>query len=206
MADAQPIVYVVDDDESMLNTVRCLAESLGLPVKTYSSPRTFLSEFDGQHPACLVLDVQMPEMSGLELQELLVTRGMHLPTIVFTAHGEVPGAVRAMRTGAIDYIQKPFSNQTLLTRLRQAAQRAVLVHQQTSAQNEILALLRALSKREDQVMRGLADGLANKQIAAQLGLSEKTVEVYRSRLMKKLGVHTIAELVRIVLSAPRTAP
>jgi RNA polymerase sigma factor (sigma-70 family) len=204
MADLQPIVYVVDDDESMLNTVRCLAESLGLEAKTYSAPRTFLHEFDGSRPACLVLDVQMPEMSGLELQELLVTRGVRMPTIIFTAHGEVPGAVRAMRTGALDYLEKPFSNQTLLARLRQAAQHAVQMHQQAIVQNEVSARLQGLSKRENQVMRGLADGLANKQIAAQLGLSEKTVEVYRSRLMKKLGVHTIAELVRIVLSAPRT--
>ncbi len=200
--DGTPLVYVVDDDESIRATVRRVAESAGLEVRAFESPGEFLAQVDRERPACLVLDVHLPEMDGHEVQERLNAAGFALPIIVFTAHAEVPGAVRAMRAGAVDYIQKPFSAQALLDRIQDAARQAVTLHAEHKQRAAVAEQLATLSWRENQVLQGLSKGLANKQIAAQLELSEKTVEVYRARLMKKLGVRTIAELVRIVLSAP----
>ncbi len=202
MTDAPPIVYIVDDDAAVRRSLEWLVASVGLQARPLASAREFLDAFDAARPGCLVLDLRMPDMSGLELQEQLAARGLAVPTIMITAYGEVPAAVRAMRAGAVDFVQKPFSDQALLERIQEAVARARQVHHERRDAAALAERLNQLSRREAQVMFGLAEGLANKQIAARLGLSEKTVEVYRSRLLKKLRVRTVAELVRIALRAP----
>lgn len=202
MTDALPIVYIVDDDAAVRRSLEWLVTSVGLTARPLGSAKEFLDAFDAGRPGCLVLDLRMPDMSGLELQEQLTARGFEVPTIMITAYGEVPAAVRAMRAGAVDFVQKPFSDHALLERIQEAAARARQLHRERSSQADLTGRLQQLSRREAQVMYGLAEGLANKQIAARLGLSEKTVEVYRSRMLKKLGVRTVAELVRIALRAP----
>lgn len=203
-SNGHPLVYVLDDDESIRVAVRRIAESIGLEVRAFDAPGEFFAHLDRARPACLVLEVHLPEMDGHEVQERLTAAGFAFPIIMFTAHAEVPGAVRAMRAGAVDYIQKPFSPEALRGRIQDAAGRAVTMYAERKQQTAVAEQLATLSRRENQVLQGLSRGLANKQIAAQLELSEKTVEVYRARLMKKLGVRTIAELVRIVLAAPPT--
>ncbi len=202
MKDAQPIVYIVDDDAAVRRSLEWLVSSVGLQARPLASAQEFLEAFDQSRPACLVLDLRMPDMSGLELQEQLAARGLIVPTIMITAYAEVPTAVRAMRAGAVDFVQKPFSDQALLERIQESSARARRLFVQRRSQADLGKLLEQLSRREREVMQGLAEGLANKQIAARLGLSEKTVEVYRSRLMKKLQVRTVAEVVRIALRAP----
>jgi len=202
MKDLQPVVYIVDDDAAVRRSLEWLVSSVGLQARPLASAQEFLEVFDESRPACLVLDLRMPDMGGLELQEQLAARGLEVPTIMITAYAEVPAAVRAMRAGAVDFVPKPFSDQALLERIQEATARARQLFLRRRAQVDLGEMLKQLSRRERQVMEGLAAGLANKQIAARLGLSEKTVEVYRSRLLKKLQVRTVAEVVRIALRAP----
>ena len=199
MSNAEPIVYVVDDDASVRRSLQWLVESIGLKAAALASAREFLTAYDASQPGCLVLDLRMPDMSGLELQEELARRGQGIPVIIITGYGEIPAAVRAMKAGAIDFIEKPFSEHTLLERIQEAAGQAVEVFRDRQARLELTTKVRCLTPREATVMQCVVDGLANKQIAARLNLSEKTVEVHRSRLMKKLGAHSVAELVRIAL-------
>jgi len=190
-------VFVVDDDEAARESLRWLLESVGHHVNCPASAREFLESYDGSEPGCLVLDVRMPGMSGLELQNHLIERGWCLPVIVVTGHGDVPMAVRAMKAGAIDFLQKPYNDQTLLDRIQQALE---LCSQRRQNRSE-LALIRAnhdhLTQREREVAERVVAGKANKVIAFELGLSPKTIEVYRANVMFKMQAHSLSELVQM---------
>jgi len=190
-------VFVVDDDEAARESLRWLLESVGHHVNCPASAREFLESYDGSEPGCLVLDVRMPGMSGLELQNHLIERGWCLPVIVVTGHGDVPMAVRAMKAGAIDFLQKPYNDQTLLDRIQQALE---LCSQRRQNRSE-LALIRAnhdhLTQREREVAERVVAGKANKVIAIELGLSPKTIEVYCANVMFKMQAHSLSELVQM---------
>jgi FixJ family two-component response regulator len=195
----EPTVFVVDDDESLRNSLRWLIESVGLDVETYAEAQEFLDAYDGKQHACLVLDLRMPRMSGLELQETLASRNMTIPIIFITAHGEVPAAVRAMKGGAVDFISKPFSDQLLLDRIQQAIALDALNQQKRTERIETSTRLALLSDREREVLEMVVAGNPNKITAQRLGLSTKTVEAHRSHIMKKLQVASLSDLVRLCI-------
>jgi two-component system response regulator FixJ len=190
-------VFVVDDDPAARDSLRWLLESVGHRVHCPVSAFEFLDTYDGSAPGCLVLDVRMPGMSGLELQHHLLERGWCLPVIVVTGHGDVPMAVRAMKAGAVDFLQKPYNDQTLLDRIQQALE---LCSQRRQHHTE-LALIRTaygqLTPREREVAALVVAGKANKVIAIELGLSPKTIEVHRANVMFKMKAHSLSELVQM---------
>lgn len=193
-------VWIVDDDPSIRNSLRWLIESIGLTVRTCESAEEFLRAY-GDEPGCLVTDLRMPGMSGLELQEALVARGLGVPLIFLTAHGEVPIAVRAVRSGAHDFIEKPFSNQQLLDSVRRAVAADKVTREGRARRADATARFRLLSAREQEVMELIVEGKANKEIAAELDLSTKTVEFHRAHVMKKMGAESLAGLIHTVLIA-----
>jgi RNA polymerase sigma factor (sigma-70 family) len=196
---ADPTVFVVDDDPAMRRSLTWLIESVGLRVSTFSTAEHFLAEYDRQRPGCLVLDVRMPGMSGLELQDELARRDLRIPTIVLTGHAEVAMAVRAVKAGAVDFIEKPFSHQQLLDRVRQALEVDRQAREESMRRAAVLERLAHLSSREREVMERVVAGKANKEIAAELGLSPKTVEVHRAHVMEKMNAESLAELIRLAL-------
>lgn len=190
------MVYVVDDDEAMRDSIGCLLESVHLPLKMFSAARDFLEFCNLRQMGCALLDIRMPGMSGIELLEQLKARGIRMPVIIITGHGDVPLAVRALKLGAFDFVQKPFNAQDLLDRVHAALR----LGQQTSLKNRKLDSLRsnfdALTKREREVMELVVTGNPTKVIGTVLGISAKTVDIHRSNIMKKLNVRTVAELVQ----------
>ena len=196
----QQTIHVVDDDEAMRDSMTWLLEGEGYKVACYNSAASFLAARNAHMRGCLVLDVRMPEMSGLELHERLETLGSQLPIIFVTGHGDVPMAVGALQRGACDFIEKPFNNEDLLTRIR----RALELDSQRSARQQrdsaIAQRLEQLTQREHEVMQLVVAGKLNKQIADTLDISMKTVEAHRARVMEKMGVRTLAELVKAVMS------
>ncbi len=192
-------VFVVDDDAAMRESLRFLVESVGLDVETFERAEDFLARYDPELPGCLILDVRMPEVSGLELQERLAEYGSGLPIIMVTGYGDVPMAVRAMRNGAVDFIEKPFSDQHLIDRVQEAIARDRLRRTERKGRESVARRVSTLSAREREVLDLVVTGKANKVIAHELGLSPKTVEVHRARLMKKLNVSSVAELVKLSL-------
>lgn len=198
---AEPIVYVVDDDDAMRGSLKWLIESVGLRVETFGSADEFLSCYYPGRPGCLLLDVRMPGMSGLDLQEYLANRHIQLPVIIITGHGDVPMAVRAMKAGALDFIEKPFNDEALLDAIRRALTLAVEQRTVQARQADIATRLALLTPREHEVMEMVADGRSNKEIANALGVSAKTVEAHRARVMEKTGARSLAELVRMVITA-----
>ena len=196
----QQTIHVVDDDEAMRDSMTWLLEGEGYKVACYNSAASFLAARNAHMRGCLVLDVRMPEMSGLELHERLETLGSQLPIIFVTGHGDVPMAVGALQRGACDFIEKPFNNEDLLTRIR----RALELDSQRSARQQrdsaIAQRLEQLTQREREVMQLVVAGKLNKQIADTLDISMKTVEAHRARVMEKMGVRTLAELVKAVMS------
>jgi two-component system, LuxR family, response regulator FixJ len=201
-----PVVFVVDDDPAMRDSLRWLIESTGLSVETFADAQTFLARIRPDLPGCLVLDVRMPGMSGLDLQAELARRGVGLPTIVVTGHAEVPMAVRAVKAGAIDFIEKPFSDQLLLDRVRQGIEMDRLERDGRARRADVLRRMSLLTQREREVLDLVVAGRANKEIAATLRLSPKTIEVHRSHVMEKMQASSVAELVRLALfaqAAPR---
>ena len=202
MTDEQT-VFIVDDDEDVREGFGLLMETIGQPYKLYSSGVEFLESFDGEMRGCLVLDIRMPRMSGLDLQQKLKEKGSLLPIIFITGHGDIPMAVDAMRRGALDFIRKPFREQNLLDRINEAldieaGKRKIFLDSQL-----VVDRLASLSDREREVFERVATGKMNKAIAYDLGISERTVEVHRSRLMQKLGVESVAQLVRIKIETER---
>lgn len=191
-------VFIVDDDEAVRDSLKLLFRSVELPVATFGSAREFLDSYDPAAPGCLILDVRLPGMSGLELQEELAGDGADLPIVFITGHGDVPMAVRAMRRGAVDFLQKPFSDQDLLDRVQQALADQAERRQQVSSQAEILERIEHLTPREREVMDLVVDGLANKVIANRLGMSQRTVEVHRAAVMRKMEADSLAHLVQLV--------
>lgn len=193
-------VFVVDDEASMRDSLRFLLESVGLRVETYPEAGEFLDSWSPERAGCIVTDVRMRGMSGLELQEELVRRAIDVPVIVITGHGDVPMAVRAMKSGAIDFLQKPFSDQALLDRVQQAIEIAQDKRRSRAERVEIEGRLSLLTPREREIADLLVDGKANKEIAGELGLSTRTVEGHRAHIMDKLGADSFADLVRLVLA------
>jgi two-component system response regulator FixJ len=194
-----PVVSVVDDDPEVRRSLQLLMESVGLEVECFSSAAEFLEAYDGTRPGCLILDVRMPGMSGLELQDQLLQRGSTLPIIIITAYGEVSLAVRAMRAGAMDFVEKPFSRQELLDRVHSAIDRSVDANRKKKTRSEIAVRLAKLTDRERQVMDLMVAGHQTKEIAAELGISPKTVDNHRSRVFEKTGADGVAELVWMVV-------
>ena len=195
----EPVVFVVDDEPAMRDSLRWLIESTGLRVETFADADTFLARIRPELPGCLVLDVRMPGMSGLDLQAELERRGIGLPTIIVTGHAEVPMAVRAVKAGAIDFIEKPFSDQLLLDRVRQGIEMDRQEREGRAQRTEALRRMGSLTAREREVLDLVVAGKANKEIAAALGLSPKTVEVHRAHVMEKMQASSVAELVRLAL-------
>jgi FixJ family two-component response regulator len=196
-----PTVFVVDDDEAVRKSLAWLIGSVGLAVKAYESADAFLASWAEERPGCLVLDVRMPGMSGLELQDALARRGSSLPVIIVTGHADVPMAVRALKAGAVDFIEKPFNDQVLLDRIQDAVKRSQAVFAGQARRARVQALLARLTPRERQVAELVAAGKPNKVIAFELDLSMKTVEVHRHNVMDKLEVASVADLTRLFMEA-----
>ena len=199
-ADA-PTVFVVDDDPGIRDSARWLLESVGLRVETYDSAQAFLDAYVATRAGCLILDVRLPGMNGLDLLDALRERGATLPVIVVTAFGEVHSTVRAMKGGAIDVMEKPTRDQVLLDRVHQALELDRRTRASLASRADAVARYARLSKREVEVLKLIIAGNANKVIAGELGRSTKTVEAHRAAIMRKLGARSIAEVVRIVLLA-----
>lgn len=203
--DRKQIVSVVDDDEGIREGLSLLLEMVGQPCQLYSNALEFLEGYDPNVGGCLILDMRMPRMTGLDLQQKLNKKGSTLPIIFITGHGDIPMAVEAMRRGALDFIRKPFREQDLLDRITEALEVDADAYKKQIGRHLILEKLSLLSERERQVFERVAKGEMNKVIAHDLGISERTVEVHRSQVMKKLEVRTLAQLVRIKLAAELAA-
>lgn len=197
MSDAAPTVFVVDDDDAVRDSLRDLLDSVGLKVATYASALAFLTAHKAAQRGCIVLDIRMPGMSGLELQERLNRSGSTLPIVFITGHGDVPMAVEAMKRGAVDFIQKPFRDQELLDRINLALEQNRQRRDADETRHDIARRLATLTRREREVMDMVIQGKANKVIAIDLGLSQRTVEVHRSHVMDKMKARTLADLVRM---------
>ena len=191
----------MDDDPAVRDAVRQVVLSVGLSVETYSTSQEFLDKYDPSRPGCLVLDVRMPGRSGLDLQRELSQRGVALPIIIITGYADVYLAVRALKAGAVDFIEKPFSSQVLLERIEEAIEKDRQARKENAKRAEFTARLESLTPRERQVMDLVVDGQPNKAIAAELGLSLKTVEGHRAHVMEKMKVGSLAELVRLSVTA-----
>jgi two-component system response regulator FixJ len=197
----QTTVFVVDDDQAMRNSLKWLIESVGMQVETYASADDFIRNYYPGRAGCLLLDVRMPGMSGLELQEQFIHQQIKIPIIIITGHGDVPMAVRAMKAGAVDFIEKPFNDELLLESIRNALTLDQEQRVMQSERAEIAARLAQLTPREHEVMEMVTSGKANKEIAIALGVSAKTVEAHRARVMEKMEATSLAELVKMVIAA-----
>ena len=194
-------VFVVDDDAPVRDSLAFLLEAAGFPVRTFASAEAFLDALRPDWQGCLLTDVRMPGLSGVELQETLSRRGVELPVIVMTGHGDVPLAVRAMKAGAVDFLEKPFDDAQLIERLEQCRAEDAARRARRAARARRREALERLTPRERQVLACLVAGKPNKIIAAELGISPRTVEVHRARVLEKLGARSLPELVRIALEA-----
>ena len=201
----QATVFVVDDDQAMRNSLKWLIESVGLTVRTYASADDFIKDYYPGRAGCLLLDVRMPGMSGLELQEQFLEQQIKIPIIIITGHGDVPMAVRAMKAGAVDFIEKPFNDELLLESIRNALIKDVGQRTAQSARADIATRLVHLTPREHEVMEMVTSGRANKDIAKTLGVSSKTVEAHRARVMEKMQASSLAELVKMAIVANSVA-
>ena len=200
-------VFVVDDDESVRGSLRFLLRSAGLESRAYGSAPEFLTAYDPAQPGCLVLDVRMPGMSGLDLQQELNLRGAILPVIFITGHGDIPMAVEAMQHGAHDFLQKPFRDEDLIERVRRALAKDAKARSALEEHKAIQARLGSLTPREREVLALMVRGKPNKIMAHELGVSQRTVEIHRARVMEKSGASSLAELVRMVMDVePQLAP
>jgi len=199
MSDTQHI-FVVDDDADVRDSMRVLLEATGFEVRTFTSAKEFLAD-DHPKQGCLIADIRMPDMSGLELQQEVIRRHMELPVVIMTGHGDVPLAVRAMKAGAIDFLEKPFGDETLLASVRRALDVGLQIRSRSaeaSAAKETLALL---TPRERDVLDRLVKGRSNKVAAYELGISPRTVEIHRAHIMDKMEASSLSDLVRVVLAA-----
>jgi len=195
------IVHVIDDDDAMRNSLAFLFNSAKVPVETYDSATAFLDRLSALKPGCVVTDVRMPGMSGIELLKRLHELKVAMPVIVITAHGDVPLAVEAMKYGATDFLEKPFDDELLLAAVRTALSKQASQHEDQAARSAIEERLARLSTRERQVLEGLVAGHPNKTIAYDLGISPRTIEIYRANVMTKMEAASLSDLVRMALTA-----
>ena len=198
---SEMIVHLVDDDSSIRGSLTFLMESSGLTPRAYSSAEELLAVAGDLEPGCIVTDVRMPKMSGLELIRELKARGIDLPVVVMTGHGDIPMAVEAMKEGVVDFLEKPFEEEALLAAVKRALEREEHVDGQRAEIQRIREALDRLSSREREVLAGVIDGKLNKIIAYDLGISPRTVEIYRANVMTKTGAGNLSELVRMALMA-----
>ena len=208
MTEPAPIVFVVDDDPSVRRAIKRLIGSVGLQVETFASAQEFLQGWHSDSPSCLVLDIRLPKISGLQFQRQLAEIDIHIPIIFITAHGDIPMTVRAMKAGAVEFLTKPFDDQDLLDAVHVALERDRVRRQQEAEIASLRKRLESLTPREREVLPLVVSGLLNKQIAAEIGTSETTVKVHRSQLMRKMGADSLAELVRLAerIGIPATRP
>ncbi len=199
-AEPEQTVFVVDDEASVRDSLRWLLESIRLRVETFDSAESFLQALRPEHSGCIVLDVRMPGLSGPELMERLARSGISLPIIFLSAHGDVPLAVRAMKAGAFDFMQKPYNGQQFIERVHQALKQDAQNRGERQRHDHLATSLARLTVREKQILDRVVGGKSNKLIARELNLSHKTVEAHRSRLMHKMGVANFAELLQLVLT------
>ena len=197
MKTSDAIVFVIDDDESMREALKSLIRSVGLSVETFASAHEFLVSRRPDIPACLILDVRMPGLSGLDLQRDLTEANIHIPIIFITGHGDIPMSVRAMKAGAVEFLTKPFRDQDLLDAIQQALERDRLVRSQRADNAELLNRYHSLTPRETEVFGLVVKGMLNKQIALQLGTSEITIKQHRHQVMQKMEASSLADLVRM---------
>ncbi|WP_336367989.1 response regulator FixJ [Marinobacter sp. C2H3] len=200
MTETQQTVYVVEDDEAVRDSLELLLKSDGKPVQTYENANAFLRDYSDKMAGCIVLDIRMPGMDGMELQKKLNDKHSILPIIFVTGHGDVPMAVDAMKEGAVDFIQKPYREEALLEKIEAALAQDLEQRKTLDEKQEIIRRIRSLTPREHEIMDRMIAGQANKVIAIELEISQRTVEIHRSRVMHKMGTHSLAHLVRMVLS------
>jgi len=193
-----PTVFVVDDDLAIRQSLEWLLQSAGLQVEIFASAEEYFSQFDPERPGCLVLDLRMPGIDGLTLQETLIHEDIRLPIIFITGHGDVPQAVQAIQRGAVDFIEKPFDDQMLLSRIREALELDRENRATRALANRIREKIDRLTRREREVLDAMAAGQANKIIADQLGLSVRTVELHRHHVMSKLETHSLADIIHML--------
>jgi len=197
MADAAPLVFVVDDDDSIRTALERLIRSVGFRVRSFRTARDFLAQARCDAPCCLILDVRMPQMSGLELQEKMAGKNLPMPIIFITGHGTVAMGVQAMKAGAVDFLEKPFEEQLLLDTIQSAIEKDRRTRQENALVSSLRQRADQLTPREREVFKRVVSGLLNKQIAAVLNISEKTIKVHRARVMAKMKADSLAALVRM---------
>jgi FixJ family two-component response regulator len=197
MSKSEPTVFIVDDDAQMRQSLKNLIRSVGLRVELFASAQEFVQSQHPDGPSCLVLDVRMPGLSGLDLQKQASEAGLEIPIIFITGHADVPMSVRAMKAGAVEFLTKPFRDQDLLDAIQQALARSRKAREQLAAIEELRRRFASLTPREREVMAGVVAGLLNKQIGAELGTSETTVKIQRHQVMEKMGAGSLPELVRM---------
>jgi FixJ family two-component response regulator len=197
MTDPDPVVFVVDDDASVRDAVKKLITSVGLRVETFGAAREFLNRKLPDAPACLVLDVRLPDLGGLEFQRALAEANIHIPIIFITGHADVPMTVSAMKAGAVEFLTKPFRGQELLGAIQEAIAKDRLARTERAQMKELRARYDSLTVREKEVLRLVVSGLLNKQIGAELGTSELTIKTHRGHVMQKMGAESLADLVRM---------
>jgi FixJ family two-component response regulator len=208
MTEAKPIVFVVDDDPSVRRAIRRLVGSVGLQVELFGSAQEFLRSKRPDGPSCLVLDIRLPGISGLDFQRGLAEANIHIPIIFITAHGDIPMTVRAMKAGAVEFLTKPFRDQDLLDAIQVALEQDRTNRQQEEEMAALRQRWESLTPREREVLPLVVSGLLNKNIAGEIGTSETTVKVHRGQLMRKMGADSLAELVRLAerIGIPNTKP
>ena len=200
--DTRPTAYVVDDDEAIRTLWRWLMESNGIAVQTFSTAAEFIAAYKAGGLACLVLDVRLPGMSGLELQEYLKREGIEIPIVFVSGHGDVPTAVSAIKGGAVDFIQKPFGYREVLAIIQRAFERDAEIREKRTKRSQVTERVAALTEREREVMQRVIEGKLNKVIADELGISVKTVEFHRAKVMEKMGADSVAALVQLMMQYP----
>ena len=201
MDNETPVVYIVDDDQAVCRSLGLLIQGVGLDVQTFNTAEDFLECYDSTRPGCLVVDVRMPGISGLDLQRKLVEQGIYLPSIVITAHGDIPMAVDAMKSGTVDFVEKPFRDQLLLDDVQKALQLDAIARSHKAKNADIEAKTSHLTPREEEVMNLLVNGNSSKTIAYELGISQKTVDFHRAHIFEKMGVNSIVKLVLLAQQA-----